>query len=76
MQAQNRGLTERSGEVFFLDILSHRMSDMAFITSHAIGISECKEAGMNSRQHRDPRSRNVLHCWFHPAQTRNREGPK
>ena len=26
MQAQNRGLTERSGEVFLLDILSHRTS--------------------------------------------------
>jgi hypothetical protein len=29
MQAQNRGLTERSGEVFLLDILSHRMSEKA-----------------------------------------------
>jgi hypothetical protein len=28
MQAQNRGLTEKSGEVFFLDILSHKMSVM------------------------------------------------
>ena len=25
----DRGLTERSGEVFLLDILSHRMSEMA-----------------------------------------------
>jgi hypothetical protein len=25
----NRGLTERSGEVFLLDILSHRMSEKA-----------------------------------------------
>jgi hypothetical protein len=30
MQAPIRGLTERSGEVFLLDILSHRMSVMAF----------------------------------------------
>ena len=29
MQAPIRGLTERSGEVFSLDILSHRMSEMA-----------------------------------------------
>jgi hypothetical protein len=28
MQAPNRGLTERSGEAFLLDILSHRMSEM------------------------------------------------
>ena len=31
MQAPNRGLTERSGEVFLLDILSHRMSAMAML---------------------------------------------
>ena len=29
MQAPIRGLTERSGEVFSLDILSHRMSVIA-----------------------------------------------
>ena len=29
----DRGLTERSGEVFLLDILSHRMSDMAIFQS-------------------------------------------
>ena len=28
MQAPNRGLTESSGEVFLLDTLSHRMSEM------------------------------------------------
>jgi hypothetical protein len=28
MQAPIRGLTERSGEVFLLDILSHRMSEI------------------------------------------------
>ena len=31
MQAPNRGLTERSGEVFLLDILSHRMSEMGIL---------------------------------------------
>jgi hypothetical protein len=38
MQTPNRGLTERRGEVFLLDILSHRMSvigDLSFAICHA-----------------------------------------
>jgi hypothetical protein len=30
LDATDRGLTERSGDVFFVDILSHRMSEMDF----------------------------------------------
>jgi hypothetical protein len=38
----DRGLTERSGEVFLLDILSHRMSEIAMFQQHPIpAIANC-----------------------------------
>ena len=38
MQAPNRGLTESSGEVFLLDTLSHRMSEMAMLQQLTVGL--------------------------------------
>ena len=37
--SNDRGLTERSGEVFSLDILSHRMSEIRFINNRCRIIS-------------------------------------
>ena len=43
MQAPNRGLTERSGEVFLLDILSHRMSEIGMLQQ--LGFSLDRSSG-------------------------------
>ena len=55
----DRGLTERNGEVFFLDILSHRMSAMAMLQQQSW------QARANSIACIDLPSRHAYHCTTH-----------
>src|SRR5207245_8678784 len=68
MQAPIRGLTERSGEVFSLDILSHRMSEIDSMTMSAPW-TRVNFGGANQPKGPGERSRTMIMIGadYHPA---------
>jgi hypothetical protein len=67
----DRGLTERSGEVFLLDILSHRMSDMASrVENRRSGVSLPVAIGMLSHDRLNPAWLDPVSC----SRSSNRTG--